>query len=164
MNKILNFWPKSFKLHWEKSSWVTIWNWYSYTLERLGSQMSWLRWTDMCWVLRVKFSLFCNIWCLIFTFAPIYLFHSHVLWYFFFMLVYCIYCMAVYSLLLSPSIDKPWSCNVFSSPLLSNVILLVQCAKKVMSDSPGLVDFAIGLANSVFNLPDGQVMFFEEFE
>ena len=33
-----------------------------------------------------------------------------------------------------------------------------------MSDSPGLVDFAIGLVNSVFNLPDGQVMFFEEFE
>ena len=33
-----------------------------------------------------------------------------------------------------------------------------------MSDSPGLVDFSIGLVNSVFNLPDGQVMFFEEFE
>ena len=29
-----------------------------------------------------------------------------------------------------------------------------------MSDSPGLVDFVIGLVNSVFNLPDGQVMFF----
>ena len=39
-----------------------------------------------------------------------------------------------------------------------------QRAKKVMSDSPGLVDFAIGLVNSVFNLPDGQVMFYEEFE
>ena len=39
-----------------------------------------------------------------------------------------------------------------------------QSAKKVVSDSPGLVDFAIGLVNSVFNLPDGQVMFFEEFE
>ena len=25
---------------------------------------------------------------------------------------------------------------------------------------PGLVDFAIGLVNSVFNLPDGQVIFF----
>ena len=33
-----------------------------------------------------------------------------------------------------------------------------------MSDSPGLVDFAIGLDNSVFNLPNGQVMFFQEFE
>ena len=39
-----------------------------------------------------------------------------------------------------------------------------QRAKKVVSDSPGLVDFAIGLVNSVFNLPNGQVMFFEEFE
>ena len=34
----------------------------------------------------------------------------------------------------------------------------------VLSDSQGLEDFAIGLVNSVFNLPDGQVMFFEEFE
>ena len=36
------------------------------------------------------------------------------------------------------------------------------CARKVVSDSPGLVDFAIGLVNSVLNLPNGQVMFFEE--
>ena len=33
-----------------------------------------------------------------------------------------------------------------------------------MSDSLGLVDFAIGLVNSVINLPDGQVNFFEEFK
>ena len=33
-----------------------------------------------------------------------------------------------------------------------------------MSDSPGLVDFAIGLVNSVINLPDRQVKFFEEFK
>ena len=39
-----------------------------------------------------------------------------------------------------------------------------QRAKKVVSDSPGLVDFAIRLVNSVFNLPDGQVMFYEEYE
>ena len=39
-----------------------------------------------------------------------------------------------------------------------------QCEKKVVSDSPGLVNFAIGLVNSLFNLPDGQVMYFEEFE
>ena len=39
-----------------------------------------------------------------------------------------------------------------------------QRAKKVLSDSPELVDFAIGLVNSVFNLPHGQVMFYEEFE
>ena len=39
-----------------------------------------------------------------------------------------------------------------------------QRAKKVVSDSPGLVGFAIGQVNSVFNLPEGQVMLFEEFE
>ena len=36
--------------------------------------------------------------------------------------------------------------------------------KKVVSDSPGLVDFAIGLVNSVLNLSAGQVKFFEEFK
>ena len=34
-----------------------------------------------------------------------------------------------------------------------------QRAKKVVSDSLGLVDFVIGLVNSVFDLPDEQVMF-----
>ena len=33
-------------------------------------------------------------------------------------------------------------------------------AKKVVCNSAGLVDFATGLVNSVFNLPDKQVMFF----
>ena len=33
-----------------------------------------------------------------------------------------------------------------------------------MSNSPGLVNFAIGLVNSVLNLPEGQVKFFEEFK
>ena len=32
--------------------------------------------------------------------------------------------------------------------------------KKVVSDNLGLVDFAIGLVNSVLNLPDKQVKFF----
>ena len=35
-------------------------------------------------------------------------------------------------------------------------IINLQRAKKVMPDSPGPVDFAIGLVNSVFNLPDGR--------
>ena len=48
--------------------------------------------------------------------------------------------------------------------VLLNLVASPQRAKKVVSDSPGLVDFAIGQVNSVFNLPDGQVMFFEEFE
>ena len=39
----------------------------------------------------------------------------------------------------------------------------LQHAKKVVSDSLGLVDFVIGLVNSVLNLPDGQVKFFGEF-
>ena len=30
--------------------------------------------------------------------------------------------------------------------------------------SPGLLDFAIGLVNSVIDLPDRQVKFFEEFK
>ena len=34
----------------------------------------------------------------------------------------------------------------------------------MVSNSPGLVDFAVGLVNSVLNLPYGQVMFFEKFE
>ena len=33
-----------------------------------------------------------------------------------------------------------------------------------MSDSPGQVDFAVGVVNSLLNLPDGQVKFFEEFK
>ena len=40
----------------------------------------------------------------------------------------------------------------------------LQRAKKVVSDSVGLLDFAVGLVNYVFNLPDGLVMFFEESE
>ena len=40
--------------------------------------------------------------------------------------------------------------------------LCFQCAKKVVSDSPGLVDFATGLVNSVLNLPDRQVTFWGE--
>ena len=39
-----------------------------------------------------------------------------------------------------------------------------QRAKEVVSDNLGLVDFATGLVNSVFNLPNGQVVFFEEFQ
>ena len=45
------------------------------------------------------------------------------------------------------------------------IVFMLQRAKKVVSDSPGLVDFAISrLVNSVINLPDRQVKFFEEFK
>ena len=40
------------------------------------------------------------------------------------------------------------------------ILLYLQRAKKVMSDSLGLVDFAIGLVIFVLNLPDEQVLFF----
>ena len=39
-----------------------------------------------------------------------------------------------------------------------------QCAKKVMSNSPGLVDFAIGLVIFALNLPNRQVLFFGEIQ
>ena len=42
--------------------------------------------------------------------------------------------------------------------------VLFQSAKKVVSDSPGLVDFAIRLVSSVLNLPNGQVLFFGEIQ
>ena len=40
----------------------------------------------------------------------------------------------------------------------------MQRTKKVVSDSLGLVDFAVGLVNSVLNLPDGQVIFLREIQ
>ena len=55
------------------------------------------------------------------------------------------------------------SAEQYTAAVQYNFLEKYQRAKKVVSDSPGLVD-AIGLVNSVFNLPDGQVMFFEEFE
>ena len=52
--------------------------------------------------------------------------------------------------------------------LLMNNIMGEHCtyhsAKKVVSDSLGLVDFAIGLFIFVLNLPDGQVLFFGKFK
>ena len=46
----------------------------------------------------------------------------------------------------------------------SEKMTMCQHAKKAVSDSPGLVDFAIRLMNSVINLPDWHVTFFEEFK
>ena len=40
----------------------------------------------------------------------------------------------------------------------------MQHTKKVVSNSLGLVDFAIGLVNSILNLPDGQVIFRGKFK
>ena len=41
---------------------------------------------------------------------------------------------------------------------------MIQCAKKVVSNNPGLVDFAIGLVIFILNLPDGQVLFLGEIQ
>ena len=46
----------------------------------------------------------------------------------------------------------------------TNLVIRWQCAKKVVSDSSGLVDFAIGLVNPVLNLPKGKVKFFGKFK
>ena len=60
--------------------------------------------------------------------------------------------------------------NIISYLFIHYVLCFLLChklnqrAKKVVFDSPGLVDFAIGLENSVLNLPDGQVKCFEEFK
>ena len=42
--------------------------------------------------------------------------------------------------------------------------LLSQRARKVVSNSPGLVDFAINLVIIVLNLPNRQVLFFGEIQ
>ena len=42
--------------------------------------------------------------------------------------------------------------------------IFIARAKKVVSDSLGLVDFAIGLVIFVLNLPNGQVPFFGKFK
>ena len=39
-----------------------------------------------------------------------------------------------------------------------------RCAKKVVSDSPGLLDFALELVIFVLNLPDGQVLFWGKIQ
>ena len=42
---------------------------------------------------------------------------------------------------------------------MSKALFALQSAKKVVSDSTGLVDFTTRLVNSVLNLPDWQVKF-----
>ena len=54
--------------------------------------------------------------------------------------------------------------TIFDLRLGIYIANISQLSKKVASDSLGLVDFAMGLVKSVFNLPDRQVMFFEGFE
>ena len=55
------------------------------------------------------------------------------------------------------------SVDIFSHPFVS-LLITCQRAKKVVFDSPGLVDFAIGPVVFVLNLPNGQVLFFGKFK
>ena len=58
----------------------------------------------------------------------------------------------------SPNLDYITTKNPLSTQWFT---LMKQHANKVMSDSPGLVDFAIGLVYSVLNLSKKQVDFLE---
>ena len=53
--------------------------------------------------------------------------------------------------------------NILTS-LSKRMTYMYQRTKKVVSDSPGLVDFAILLVIFVLNLPNGQVLFFGEIQ
>ena len=53
-----------------------------------------------------------------------------------------------------------WKAKTAASILFSFGFSTNQRAKKVVSDSPKLVDFAVGVVNSVLNLPNGQLNFF----
>ena len=55
-----------------------------------------------------------------------------------------------------------WLCWVGDS--IQPIRSTKQRAKKVVSDSPGLVDFAVGLVIFVLNLPDGQELFWGEIQ
>ena len=48
--------------------------------------------------------------------------------------------------------------------LLREKYISKQRAKKVLYDSPGLVNLAVGLVTFVLNLPDGQVLFLGEIQ
>ena len=48
--------------------------------------------------------------------------------------------------------------------LLCEKYISKQRAKKVLSDSPGLVNLAVGLVTFVLNLPDGQVLVLGEIQ
>ena len=59
--------------------------------------------------------------------------------------------------------DNSYSCYNIDA-LCEHATVQAACKKKVVSNSPGLVDFAIELLNFILNLTDVQVQFFEEFK
>ena len=62
------------------------------------------------------------------------------------------------------TVDLPAKFHYSKNSEIMKISVRYQRAKKVVSSSLGLVDFAIGLVNFVLNLPDGQVKFLEEFK
>ena len=54
------------------------------------------------------------------------------------------------------------SFNLAQPPFSNNLktYIVTQHAKKIVADSQGLADFAVGLVDSVLHLPDGQMKFF----
>ena len=62
------------------------------------------------------------------------------------------------------TVDLPAKFHYLKNSEIMKISVWYQCAKKVVSNSLGPVDFAIGLVNFVLNLPDGQVKFSEEFK
>ena len=86
-------------------------------------------------------------------------------------LIITFFCIIHRSFWLSMLVPSFFTCSCTHVLLLSmvqqqqaNLMILLQRAEKVVSDSLRLVDFAIGPVNSVFNLLDGQVMFYKEFK
>ena len=57
--------------------------------------------------------------------------------------------------------DNSYSCYNIDA-LCEHATVQAACKKKVVSNSPGLVDFAIALLNFILNLTDVQVQFFED--
>ena len=71
--------------------------------------------------------------------------------------LYCLNILAFYSVKVAIRYNYYWLQLHWVTKL---TYLLSQRAKKVVSDSPVLVDIAIRLVNSVLDLPNGQVKFF----
>ena len=67
---------------------------------------------------------------------------------------------------LRSTLSQDWLIALIATVNIFTLCLTRQHAKKGMSDSPGLVDFAIRLlrlVNSVLNFPNWQMKFFREF-
>ena len=76
--------------------------------------------------------------------------------------MYCVACESIrffrLKFLVSPSGGISRLCD-FMKPSFD--FRNIQHAKKVVSNNPGLLDFAIARVNSALNLPNGQLTFFE---